>query len=176
MPHEITRWIDFFQGLILTRFRQTKTEAIEVLTSLILGHLFGLYNLNQLSDALEIPKSALYEHLSQWSLFQWKRLLVEIGCHQAKKRIEQIESMSPATQSRNRITLAVDDTVQQRDGKLLSYCYHWYSGRFHKTLNGQNLLAVSVKIGDVVIPLAVRLVGKQGRANTEKPKLLVGIR
>ena len=75
MPHEITKWIDFFQGLILTRFRQTKTEAIEVLTSLMIGHLFGLYNLNQLSDALEIPKSALYDNLSQWSLFQWKRLL-----------------------------------------------------------------------------------------------------
>ena len=75
MQHEITKWIDFFQGLILTRFRQTKTEAIEVLTSLMIGHLFGLYNLNQLSDALFIPKSALYEHLSQWSLFQWKRLL-----------------------------------------------------------------------------------------------------
>ena len=171
----LPKWTDFFQGLILTRFRQTKTEAIEVLTSLIIGHLFGLYNLNQLSDAQKIPKSALYEHLSQWSLFQWKRLLVEVGCHQAHKRIEQIQSMSLSTQSRNRITLAVDDTVQQRDGKLLSYCYHWYSGRFHKTLNGQNILAITVKIGDVVIPLAVRLVGKQGRANTQKPKILVGM-
>ena len=75
MHTEITKWIDFFQGLILTRFRQTKTEAIEVLTSLGIGHLFGLYNLNQLSQGLEIPKSALYDHLSQWSLFQWKRLL-----------------------------------------------------------------------------------------------------
>ncbi len=35
MQNEITKWTDFFQGLILTRFRQTKTEAIEVLTSLI---------------------------------------------------------------------------------------------------------------------------------------------
>ena len=52
MPDEITKWVDLFQGLILTRFRQTKTEAIEVLTRLIVGHLFGLYNLNQLSHAL----------------------------------------------------------------------------------------------------------------------------
>jgi len=29
--------------------------------------------------------------------------------------------------------------------------------------------------GDFVIPLAVRLVGKQGRANTQKPKILVGM-
>ena len=117
-----------------------------MLTRLIVGHLFGLYNLNQLSHALEIPKSGLYHHLSQWSLSQWKRLLLEIGCHPAYNRIEKIESMSLATQSRHRMTLAVDDTVQQRDGKLLSYCYHWYSGRFHKTLNGQNILAVTVTL------------------------------
>jgi effector-binding domain-containing protein len=81
--------------------------------------------------------------------------------------------MSEATQSRRRITLSVDDTVQQRDGKVIAYCYHWYSGRFHKTLAGQNILAVTIKIGSVIIPLVVRLVAKQGRANTEKPQLLV---
>ena len=59
MQQEITRWVKFFQGLIYTKFRQQKSEAIEVLTSLILGHLFGLYNLNQLADALLVPQSAL---------------------------------------------------------------------------------------------------------------------
>jgi hypothetical protein len=63
--------------------------------------------------------------------------------------------------------------VQQRDGKVIAYCYHWYSGRFHKTLAGQNILAVTIKIGNVVIPLVVRLVSKQGRGNTQKPQLLV---
>jgi effector-binding domain-containing protein len=81
--------------------------------------------------------------------------------------------MSEATQSRKRITLSVDDTVQQRDGKVLAYCYHWYSGRFHQTLAGQNILAVTIKIGKVIIPLVVRLVPKQGKANTQKPQLLV---
>jgi hypothetical protein len=173
MHQEISKWVKFFQGLIYTKFRQQKSEAIEVLTSLIVGHLFGLYNLNQLSDALLIPKSSLYQHLSCWSLSQWKRLLLEIACQQAYEHIVQTESMSEATQSRRRITLSVDDTVQQRDGKVLAYCYHWYSGRFHKTLAGQNILAVTIKIGHVVIPLVVRLVPKQGRANTQKPQLLV---
>ena len=108
----------FFQGLIYTKFRQTKSEAIEVLTSLIVGHLFGLYNLNQLADALDIKKTSLYEHLSCWSLSQWKRLILEIACQQASEHIVQTESMSEATQSRHRITLSVDDTVQQRDGKV----------------------------------------------------------
>ncbi len=69
MEHEIKQWIDFFQGLIFTHFRQNKAEAVEVLTWLLTGHLFGLYNLNQLADVLEVPKSSLYHHLSSWSLF-----------------------------------------------------------------------------------------------------------
>lgn len=111
MCQEITKWIEFFQGLIFTRFRQNQEQAIEVLTELIIGHLFGLYNLNQLADALGIPKSSMYEHISHWSLYQWKRLLLEIACQQATELIEQTESMSDATQSRRRITLSVDDTV-----------------------------------------------------------------
>ena len=137
MQPEITRWVTCFQGLIYTKCRQQTSEAIEVLTSLILGPLFGLYNLNQLADALLVPKSALYERLSDWSLPQWKKLLLEIACQQASEQIQQTQSMSEATQSRRRITLSVDDTVQQRDGKVMSYCYHWYSGRFHKVQIGR---------------------------------------
>ncbi len=173
MQQEINRWVDFFQVLILTRFRQTQPQAIETLTSLLIGHLFGLCNLNQLADALCIPKSGLYEHLSKWSLYQWQRLLVVVGCQQVVDTIKQIEQMSASTKSRRRITLCVDDTVEQRHGKVLAYCYSWYSGRFKKTLKGQNLLAVTVRIGEEVVPLCVRLVGKQGRANTQKPQILV---
>ena len=173
MHQQINRWTDFFQGLIATRFRQNRTQAIETLTSLLVGHLFGLYNLNQLADALSIPKSALYEHLAQWSLYQWQRLLVVVSCQQVLDTLKETEVMSAATKSRRRITLSVDDTVEQRNGKLLAYCYSWYSGRFHKTLKGQNLLAITIRIGDIVVPLGVRLVGKQGRANTQKPQILV---
>ncbi len=173
MSDEITKWVTFFQGLIFTKFRHVQVEALETLTGLVIGHLFGVYNLNQLADALEIPKSGLYEHLSEFSLYQWKRMLLVIGCTAAVERIQQTESMSAATQSRRRITISVDDTVQQRNGKVLSYCYHWYSVRFHTTLNGQNVLAVTIKIGDQIIPLGVRLVSKQGRANTQKPQILM---
>jgi len=131
MHQEIITWVKFFQGLIYTKFRQVQSEAIEVLTSLIVGHLFGLYNRTKLSLVLGIKKSSGYKHLSHWSLYQWKRLLLVLACQQASEHIVQAESMSEATQSRRRITLSVDDTVQQRDGKVLAYCYQWYSGRFH---------------------------------------------
>ena len=80
--------------------------------------------------------------------------------------------MSASTQSRRNITSSVDDTVCDRNGKVLSYCYRWYSGRFHAVVNGQNIIAITIKIGSVILPVAVRLVGKQGRANTEKPQIL----
>ncbi|MBM3236777.1 hypothetical protein FJZ31_10830 [Candidatus Poribacteria bacterium] len=80
MHQEIITWVKFFQGLLYTKFRQVQSEAISVLTSLILGHLVGLYNLNQLSLVLGIKKSSLYKRLSHWSLYQWKRLLLEIAC------------------------------------------------------------------------------------------------
>jgi|ETNmetMinimDraft_26_1059896.scaffolds.fasta_scaffold37167_2 hypothetical protein len=172
MHQHVIRWICFFQGIIFTRFRRCQLQAIEVLTWLILGHLFGLYNPNQLADALGIAKSTLYSHLGSFSCYQWKRLLLEVSCKQATELIEETEAMSDATKSRRRITLSVDDTVQERSGRVLSYCYNWYSGRFHKTLKGQNILAVTIKIGDVVLPLNVRLVAKQGRANTSKPTIL----
>jgi hypothetical protein len=172
MQQYIIRWIRFFQGLLFTRFRQCQEEAIEVLTWIIVGHLFGLHNPNQFADALGIPTSTLYSRLASFSCYQWKRLLLEVGCNQAKDLIETTNEMSDATKSRRRITLSVDDTVQERNGKVLSYCYNWYSGRFHQTLKGQNILAVTIKIGEVVLPLKVQLVAKQGRANTSKPAIL----
>ncbi len=42
MGYEITKWVTFFQGLIFTKFRQVQTEALETLTGLVIGHLFGL--------------------------------------------------------------------------------------------------------------------------------------
>lgn len=175
MQQQITRWIMFFQGLIYQKFRNNQEEAISVLTELIVGHLFGLYNPNQMADALGIDKARLYTYLSQWSIDQWKRFLVTIGSRRAVDRIKQTEAMSASTQSRRRITVSVDDTVCDRDGKVLAYCYHWYSGRFHAVVNGQNILAITVKIGEEILPLAVRLVSKQGRANTEKPQILVSL-
>ena len=65
MHQQINKWVDFFQGPIATRFRQNTTQAIETLTSLLIGHLFGLYNLNELADALEIPRSSLYTTISR---------------------------------------------------------------------------------------------------------------
>lgn len=55
---------------------------------------------------------------------------------------------------------------------LTELCLGMVLGQYNRTLDGQNLLAITVRIGQRVIPLSIRPVGKQGRANTSKPELL----
>ena len=98
-------------------------------------------------------------------------MLCEFGCKEAIKEVQRIEDMSPATKSRYRITLTIDDTVIDRMGRLIKMTYNWYSGRWKKVVKGQNIIGIAITIGDRVIPLSVRLVAKQGRANTSKPEI-----
>jgi hypothetical protein len=56
-------------------------------------------------------------------------------------------------------------------GNLMSLTYSWFSGRHHGIVKGQNIIAITIKIGERVIPLCIRPVGKQGRGNTSKPEI-----
>jgi len=85
--------------------------------------------------------------------------------------IKYVINKSSATLSRMRITLCVDDSVVDRAGKLISLTYNWFSGKHKKTINGQNIIAITIKIGRLIIPLNIRPVGKQGRGNTSKPDI-----
>lgn len=172
MFQQLTQSLKFFQLFLAEQFLKNPFEAMEVLLMLVVGNLLGFYNPNQLSDYLGLDKNALYRHLRSWSLYQLKRMLTLAGCHCALEPIRETLQKSASTQSRNRITLNVDDTVLKRCGQLLSYVYSEWSGQYNRTLNGQNLLAITVRIGMKVIPLSIRPVGKQGRANTSKPELL----
>ena len=160
---------------ICSTFRVMNPQVAETLFLLSFGHLFGLYNPNQLASALRIPKSRLYRHLTELSPDQWKRVLIEIAGTMAIEHIRDTESKSDATKSRHRITISVDDTVLARYGKPLSYCYRWWSKKQNAAIWSQNVLAITIKIGVRIFPLNIRLVGKQGRGNTDKPSCLVSM-
>ena len=64
----------FFQTLY-SNFRKMTSQLMGVLLLLLACHLFGLYNPNQVTDALAIPKARLYRVLKAFSLYQWKCLL-----------------------------------------------------------------------------------------------------
>lgn len=171
MRQHLNKSTKFFQILLFTNFRTITTQLTETLLLLSTGHLFGLYNPNQVADALSLSKSKLYRRLNGFSLYQWKSLLVRIGCSIAIEEIRNTESKSASTQSRRCITISVDDTNDPRYGKLLSYCYNWWSKKQNNTIRGRNVLGITIKIGSMIIPLNLRIVSKQGRGNTDKPSL-----
>ncbi|MCG9127363.1 hypothetical protein JT359_07135 [Candidatus Poribacteria bacterium] len=171
MRQHLTKSAMYFQMILFTHFRRITNQQTETLLLLSFGHLFGLYNPIQIAEALSIPKANLYRHLKGFSVYQWKSLLVRIGCSIAIQEIQETESKSASTKSRRCITISVDDTNVSRYGKLLSYCYNWWSKKHNSTIRGQNVLGITIKIGNMIIPLNIRIVGKQGRGNTDKPSL-----
>ncbi len=171
MIKKVTQSITFFQGLFNSTFTTNSQYAIEVLLMLASGHIFDIFTPNQLAQTLGLDKNKVYSAIKEWSVFMSRKLLSLIGCHIAAILIKCAISMSPATLSRLRITLCVDDTVVDRTGKLISLTYNWFSGKHKKPIHGQNIIAITIKIGNRIIPLSVRPVSKQGRGNTSKPAI-----
>ena len=159
----------FFQSALYANSRDMTPELCETLLLLSTGPLFGLYNPNQVAEALGLSKAKLYRDLKDVSLYQWKSLLVGIPSTLAIEAIRQTQSKSAATRSRRCITISVDDTNDPRYAKTLSYCYKWWSKQHNNAIKCRNILAITLKIGDVILPLNIRIVSKQGRGNTDKP-------
>ena len=102
-------------------------------------------------------------------------MLFEFMVAQAAEHLKAVVGKSAATVSRANIGLRVDNSVIDRVGRLLRCTWSWYSGRFKKVLNGQDLLGVVLTVGGVVFPLHLVFCSKQGRANTDKPSLLLSM-
>lgn len=80
MQQHLIKSAMYFQILLFSNFRKMTSQLREILLLLSIGHLFGLYNPNQVATALAIPTANLYRHLKDFSLYQWKCLLIRIGC------------------------------------------------------------------------------------------------
>lgn len=175
VEERIKRALDSLRGILRQKFRQHREAAFEVLLMVALGHLFECYTPHQLAEQLDIPKHRLYDEMKNWSVKQWRRMLVVVGCQVALQRLREVTGKSAATQSRARITVSVDDSVIDRWGRWLGLVYSWWSGRAKQVVRGQNVLALVIRIGDTVIPLAIRIVSKQGRGNTSKPEVFAAL-
>ena len=175
MQQQLITSMTYFQQILYSNFRKLNYEIVETLLLLSSGHLFGLYNPNQVAEALEIPKATLYRHLKGLSLYQWKAMSVRLGCSVCVDALRDAEAKSASTQSRWRITISVDDSILPRYAQALAYCYKWWSKKHNNAVRSQNLLAITIKIGERIIPLNTRLVSKQGSANTDKPSCLLSM-
>ncbi|MEE1551138.1 MAG: hypothetical protein V1244_05885, partial [Nitrospinaceae bacterium] len=165
----------WFFVLFHQEFRRGNIEAFQTLMGLSLAHFFGCYNPKQFADFLSIPHQRLYEQLKTFSLYSLKEMLLNFMVHQAVEKLKPVLAQSAATQSRAGITLSVDNSVIDRFGRLLRCTYSWYSGRWKKVVNGQDLLGIVLTLHGVVIPLHLLFCAKQGRANTNKPDLLIAM-
>ena len=174
MQYKIIKSTLFFQDLLASYFRRMRQQVLETLLLLCVGfHLFGLYNPNQVADALKLPKARLYRNLNFLSLYHAKHLNLRLGCAMALDFIKDTESKSASTQSRRCITLSVDDSNLPREAEKMPYCSNYYSKAHNTAIFCQNVLGVTLKCGDHVLPLDMRLVSKQGRGNTDKPTLVI---
>ena len=126
MHHHLIKSALFFQHLFSAYFQRMTSQVVETLVLLCVCHLFGLYNPNQVADALKLPKAGLYRSLGSLSLYHAKSLNLRLGCAMAVDFIKDAESKSASTQSRRRITVSVDDSNLPRDGETLAYCSHYY--------------------------------------------------
>ncbi len=129
MQTQLIKSTNFFQELLVSQFCALKQRLVKTIMLLSLCHLFGLYNPNQVSDALSTPKANLYRHLNEVSFYHWQHLSARIGCSVALREIWDIESKSASTRSRSCVTLSVDDTHNARDTEKVSYCYNWWSSK-----------------------------------------------
>ncbi|MDE0089618.1 MAG: hypothetical protein OXU23_28135 [Candidatus Poribacteria bacterium] len=119
MQQHLIKSAMYFQILLYSNFRKMTSQLQEILLLLSTGHLFGLDNPNQVATALAIPKANLYRHLKDFSIYQWKSLLMRIGCALALTEMLDVESKSAATKSRRRITLM---WMIQMIRAMVNYC------------------------------------------------------
>ena len=70
MPHKIIKSTIFFQDLLSFYFQRMTHQIVETLLLLCVCHLFGLYNPNQVSDALGHPKVGLYQGVINWNWYK----------------------------------------------------------------------------------------------------------
>ena len=134
MRDQLIKSTCFFQTLFSFYFQCITQQVIETLLLLCVCHLFGLYNPNQVADALRLPKAGLYRRLGSLSLYHAKSLNLRLGSAMAIDFIRDAESKSASTQSRRRITLSVDDTNLRRQTSALAYCSKWWSKKHNTSI------------------------------------------
>ena len=172
MLHKELTW---FFVIFSREFRQDKRIAFETLMFLATAHFFGFYNPKQLADFLDIPHQGLYRAIEGWSIYYLREMLVRFMVRQAAEELRPLLGKSDATISRAGITVTFDNSVVERLGKLLRCTWSWYSGRCKKVVMGNDLMGIVMTVRGIAFPLHLLFCSKQGRANTDRPDLLISM-
>lgn len=166
---ELSKSMEQFGQLLKPYFRKMDHEGLETLFLISIAIFLGASNIYQVIQLLGLPKTMTYNRIKGVSIYYWRQLLqhrlYEIALPLLKERILK----SDATQSRDGLILAVDDTVIARIATKLGYVWKWWSGQLKRVAEGQNVIALILVIGDIILPLDIRIVSKQGPGLPSKP-------
>jgi len=168
---ELKNSMTIFGKMLQTYFQRNSEKNTETLLLVGMSILFGACNIYQVCKILGLPTTVTYNRVKNVSVYYWRQLLqhrlYEIAIPLLKDRLMRSDS----TKSRDGLVLAVDDTVIERISTELGYVWKWWSGRLKKVTKGQNVIAVILVIDDVILPLDVRIVSKQGKSTPSKPDI-----
>lgn len=168
---ELSKSIEYFGQLLKPYFNKLDNEGLETLLLISMAIFLGATNIYQVIKLFGLPKTLTYNRIKGVSIYFWRQLLqhrlYELAIPLLKERILK----SDATQSRDGLILAVDDTVIARISTKLGYVWKWWSGQLKRVAEGQNVIALILVIGDIILPLDIRIVSKQGQGLKSKPEI-----
>lgn len=168
---EMHRTIEEFGRILRAYFREMPDENLETLLLISLAVFLGADSIYQVLQVLGLPKTATYDRVRNVSVYYWRQLLQHHLYSIAIPLLLESLSKSDATRSRDGLILAVDDSVIARIATELGYVWKWWSGQLKRVANGQNVIALILVIGDVIIPPDIRIVSKQGKGIKTKPEI-----
>jgi len=152
-------------------FRTLNDSSLETLLLISLGMFLNAGNTYQMIQMLGLPKTTTYNRVKHVSVYYWRQLLQYRLYEVAIPLVLERLTKSDATKSRDGLILAVDDTVIARMATELGYVWRWWSGQLKRVTHGQNVITLILVIGDIILPLDVRIVSKQGKGLKSKPEI-----
>lgn len=168
---EMHQTLETVGHMLKAYFRTLNDSHLETLLLISLGMFLNAGNIYQMLQVLGLPKTTTYNRVKNVSVYYWRQLLqhrlYEIAIPFLRERLTK----SDASKSREGLILAVDDTVIARMATELGYVWRWWSGQLKRVTAGQNVIALILVIGDIILPLDVRIVSKQGKGLKSKPDI-----
>lgn len=168
---EMHRSIEEFGRILRPYFRRMPDKNLETLLLISLAVFLRADNIYQVLQVLGLPKTATYNRVKNVTVYCWRQFLQHHLYSIAIPLLQESLSKSGASKSRDGLILAVDDSVIVRIATELGYVWRWWSGQLKRVVNGQNVIALILVIGDVIIPLDIRIVSKQGKGLKTKPEI-----
>jgi hypothetical protein len=168
---EMHQSLEHIGTMLKPYFRTLNDSNLETLLLISLGMFLNATNVYQMLQTLGLPKTTTYNRVKNVSVYSWRRFLqahlYDVAIPVLRERLKTSES----TKSRDGFILAVDDTVIARVATALGYVWRWWSGQLKRVTEGQNVIALILVLGDIILPLDIRIVSKQGKGLKSKPEM-----